>query len=204
VHSLDFDPKSVACTQELRRRYFPDDREWRVEQGSALDPAYLRSLGEFDVVYSWGVLHHTGQMWLGFEHAIERVAPAGKLFIAIYNDQGFRSHAWWIIKAFYNKLPRFLQGVFVKLLMGTIHFAQIVRCTLKGRPMDALRPIFDDSRERGMSAKYDAIDWVGGFPFEVATFELLEAYFAARGFRLINSSRTSSWGCNELAMQRTT
>jgi 2-polyprenyl-6-hydroxyphenyl methylase/3-demethylubiquinone-9 3-methyltransferase len=148
------------------------------------------------------VLHHTGSMLLGFENAIDRVAPAGKLFIAIYNDQGFKSHAWWIIKAFYNKLPRVLQWVFVKLLMGAIHFAMLVKCTLKGRPMEALRPLLDRSRERGMSAEYDAVDWVGGFPFEVATFELLEQYFAARGFKLINSSRTTSWGCNELAMQR--
>jgi SAM-dependent methyltransferase len=63
VHSLDYDPQSVACTTELRRRFFPEDPNWRVEEGSALNPDYLRSLGTFDVVYSWGVLHHTGQMW---------------------------------------------------------------------------------------------------------------------------------------------
>ncbi|HTU65153.1 MAG TPA: class I SAM-dependent methyltransferase [Steroidobacteraceae bacterium] len=203
VHSLDFDPQSVACTQELRRRYFPDDRNWRVEQGSALDPDYLRSLGTFDIVYSWGVLHHTGSMWLGFEYAIERVAADGKLFVAIYNDQGARSHLWWLIKAFYNKLPRPLRWLFMKTTFGAIHAAQIVRCTLRGRPMDAIRPLLDDARERGMSAKYDAVDWIGGYPFEVATFELLERYFGARGFRLINSKRTTSWGCNELALQRT-
>src|SRR4051794_3248472 len=54
VHSLDYDPHSVACTTELRRRYFPDDPNWRVEHGSALDPEYLRSLGTFTIVYSWG------------------------------------------------------------------------------------------------------------------------------------------------------
>jgi 2-polyprenyl-6-hydroxyphenyl methylase/3-demethylubiquinone-9 3-methyltransferase len=69
VHSFDFDPKSVACTQELRRRYFPDDPEWRIEQGSVLDPAFVRSRGQFDVVYSWGVLRHTGDMWKAIEHA---------------------------------------------------------------------------------------------------------------------------------------
>jgi 2-polyprenyl-6-hydroxyphenyl methylase/3-demethylubiquinone-9 3-methyltransferase len=204
VHSFDFDPKSVACAQELKRRYFRDDDTWRVEQGSALDRDYLRKLGSFDVVYSWGVLHHTGSMWLGFEYAIERVSPAsGRLFIAIYNDQGWKSHAWWLIKAFYNRLPRPLRWVFMKGLFGAIHAVMLVKCTLRGRPMDALRPLFDDARERGMSAHYDAIDWVGGYPFEVATYELLESYFSARGFRVINSKRTTSWGCNELSMQAT-
>ena len=81
VTSFDYDPQSVACTEELKRRYFPDDGDWSIEQGSALDNAYLNSLGIFDVVYSWGVLHHTGAMWLGIEYAINRVAAdGGKVF----------------------------------------------------------------------------------------------------------------------------
>ncbi len=63
VRSFDYDPKSVACTQELKRLYFPNDSEWTVEEASVLDRAYLAKLGQFDVVYSWGVLHHTGAMW---------------------------------------------------------------------------------------------------------------------------------------------
>ncbi len=69
VHSFDYDPQSVACTQELKRRYFPEDRAWRVEEASALDQDYLSRLGQFDVVYSWGVLHHTGAMWQALENA---------------------------------------------------------------------------------------------------------------------------------------
>src|SRR5207249_12341547 len=60
VHSFDFDPQAVACTAELKRRYFPDDAAWTIEEGSVLDTEYLASLDTFDVVYSWGVLHHTG------------------------------------------------------------------------------------------------------------------------------------------------
>ncbi|MCZ7622150.1 MAG: class I SAM-dependent methyltransferase [Candidatus Kuenenia sp.] len=63
VHSFDYDPQSVACTHELKRRYFPNDSNWTIGEGSALDTNYLSSLGTFDVVYSWGVLHHTGAMW---------------------------------------------------------------------------------------------------------------------------------------------
>jgi 2-polyprenyl-6-hydroxyphenyl methylase/3-demethylubiquinone-9 3-methyltransferase len=63
VHTFDYDPKSVACTKELRRRYFPDDKQCSVEEGSFLDESYMSSLGRFDIIYSWGVLNHTGQMW---------------------------------------------------------------------------------------------------------------------------------------------
>src|ERR1035438_9421685 len=68
VQCFDYDPQSVACAQELRRRYFPQDPDWRVEEGSALDTGYLGGLGSFDVVYSWGVLHHTGAMWHGLDY----------------------------------------------------------------------------------------------------------------------------------------
>src|SRR5262245_10622183 len=53
VHSFDFDPKSVSCTRELKKNYFPDDESWEIEQGSALDRDYVGSLGQFDIVYSW-------------------------------------------------------------------------------------------------------------------------------------------------------
>jgi 2-polyprenyl-6-hydroxyphenyl methylase/3-demethylubiquinone-9 3-methyltransferase len=58
VRSFDFDPHSVACARELKRRYFPDADNWIIEQGSVLDQNYLERLGSFDVVYSWGVAPH--------------------------------------------------------------------------------------------------------------------------------------------------
>ena len=53
MHSFDYDPQSVACTQELKRRYFAEDEQWIIEEGSVLDRNYLSRLGRFDVVYSW-------------------------------------------------------------------------------------------------------------------------------------------------------
>ncbi|MGB8510330.1 MAG: class I SAM-dependent methyltransferase, partial [Pyrinomonadaceae bacterium] len=118
VHSFDYDPQSVACAVELRRRYFPGDEDWKVEEGSALDTAYLKSLGEFDVVYSWGVLHHTGQMWPALENAALPVAPGGKLFIAIYNDTGSQAARWKWIKRTYNNLPGILRAPFAALAVA--------------------------------------------------------------------------------------
>lgn len=204
VHSFDLDPQSVACTKELRRRFFATDSQWTIEQGSALDGAYLETLGTYDVVYSWGVLHHTGSMWVAIEYAIGRVAVnGGKLFIAIYNDQGWKSHLWWFIKSLYNRIPRMLRAPFAFMVSMMTRIAAIIRYTLKLKPMTALAPLFADIRGRGMSAKYDELDWIGGFPFEFASFESLSSYFKARGFTVINARRNDSWGCNEFALQRT-
>src|SRR5438045_550600 len=109
VHSFDYDPDSVACTRELKHRYFHNDQAWTIEEGSALDEGYVNSLGAFDVVYSWGVLHHTGDMWRALETAALPVAPGGKLFVALYNDQGSRSVRWRKIKKAYNNLPGLLK-----------------------------------------------------------------------------------------------
>jgi SAM-dependent methyltransferase len=205
VHSFDFDPQSVACTQELKRRFFPDDPQWTIELGSVLDRAYLESLGTFDVVYSWGVLHHTGSMWVAMENSIGRVAGAGgKLFVAIYNDQGWKSHLWRLIKNFYNRLPRILRGPFAFAISAITRVSAVIKYTIRLKPMIAIGPLLADRRERGMSARYDELDWIGGFPFEVASFETLASYFNSRGFSIINSKRNGSWGCNELALQRTT
>lgn len=67
VHSFDYDPQSVACTRELKNRYFPKDEAWVIEDASVLDQDYLSRLGQFDVVYSWGyyiTLGQCGMHWI--------------------------------------------------------------------------------------------------------------------------------------------
>ncbi|HVC02269.1 MAG TPA: class I SAM-dependent methyltransferase [Steroidobacteraceae bacterium] len=203
VYSFDFDPESVACTTALRNRYFPCDSGWRVHEGSVLDRTYLETLGNFDIVYSWGVLHHTGAMWPAIENTIGRVEPGGELIVAIYNDQGWKSHVWWLIKSFYNRLPRPLRRPFAFAISIATRVLVFAKYLVKGKPMVAIAPLLSDRRNRGMSAKYDEIDWIGGFPYEFASCETLTSYFTSRGFEVISVRRTDSWGCNELALRRT-
>jgi 2-polyprenyl-3-methyl-5-hydroxy-6-metoxy-1,4-benzoquinol methylase len=202
VHSFDFDPQSVACAQELKRRYFSEDSRWCVEEGSVLDSQYVDRLGQFDVVYSWGVLHHTGSMWVAIENAISRVANSGgTLYIAIYNDQGWKSHAWWFVKFLHNRAPRFLQLPFALAMTAVTHVLVTLKQLIRLQPLTVISSLFR-APPRGMSAKYDMLDWIGGFPFEFATFETLEAYISARGFTVRNARRCTSLGCHELVLQR--
>jgi 2-polyprenyl-3-methyl-5-hydroxy-6-metoxy-1,4-benzoquinol methylase len=201
VHSFDFDPQSVSCAQELRRRYFPQDPEWRIEQGSALDAEYLARLGSFDVVYSWGVLHHTGAMWQALENAALPVAPCGKLFIAIYNDQGNISNRWRAVKRAYNRLPGGLR--FIVTVPALVHFSwrSALKDALRGKPFQTWRR---QGQERGMSPWWDLIDWVGGYPFEVARPEAILDFYLRRGFTLTRLTTCGgSLGCNEYVFVRT-
>jgi 2-polyprenyl-6-hydroxyphenyl methylase/3-demethylubiquinone-9 3-methyltransferase len=200
VHSFDYDPHSVACTRELRRRYFPEDSDWKVEQGSALDEEYLRSLGEFGVVYSWGVLHHTGKMWAALENAAIPVARGGKLFIAIYNDQGTASRRWTRVKRLYNELPRGLRFLVTWPAFWVLNWRHVVKDLVKLRPFYTLR---NYGKERGMSFWRDHIDWVGGYPFEVAKPEQIFDFYRKRGFRLARLRTCGgSLGCNEFVFER--
>jgi 2-polyprenyl-3-methyl-5-hydroxy-6-metoxy-1,4-benzoquinol methylase len=197
VHSLDLDPQSVACAQELRRRFFPGDSKWTVERGSALDGQYIQGLGQFDVVYSWGVLHHTGEMWKGLDHAARAVAPGGRLVIAIYNDEGRRSVRWRKRKAFYNRLPRLLQPAYVAGVVLPYELKQMAKVLLAGRPGDYLRQWTQYHTGRGMNRWHDMVDWVGGYPFEVARPDAIVAFYRARGFVLTWIKTDSGSGCNE-------
>jgi len=200
VHSFDYDPQSVACAQELRRRYFPEDPDWRIEEGSVLDAGYLGALGCFDIVYSWGVLHHTGAMWRAFENAARLVAPHGKLFIAIYNDQGKISERWRAIKHTYNRLPAALRFVVTVPVAIHLFWRPVLKDLFRLDPLASLRKV---RQERGMSAWTDLIDWVGGYPFEVAKPETVIDFYLRQGFRLTRLTTCGgSLGCNEYVFMR--
>jgi 2-polyprenyl-3-methyl-5-hydroxy-6-metoxy-1,4-benzoquinol methylase len=204
VHSFDYDPNSVACTTELRSRYFANDTEWTVQEASVLDQAYLESLGKFDVVYSWGVLHHTGQMWQALENVHRLVAPGGKLFIALYNDTGSQSARWKWIKHTYNRLPRFARIPFTLVVIAPEEAKSIVKHLLKLNPSGYVRTWTHYNERRGMSRWRDIIDWVGGYPYEVSTPDEIFDFYRAKGFTLMkmNCGRVGL-GCNQFVFQKT-
>jgi 2-polyprenyl-3-methyl-5-hydroxy-6-metoxy-1,4-benzoquinol methylase len=180
VHSFDYDADSVACTRELKRRFYAGEVAWTIEQGSVLDESYLQSLGTFDIVYSWGVLHHTGDMWRALSNITDHVTPGGRLFIAIYNDQGFKSHWWRAIKRLYNRGPAPVRAG--TLLLVGAYFA--LRKLARGRNPLSSAWWREKKKDRGMSRWHDLVDWVGGYPFEVATPKQVLDFCQARGFAL--------------------
>jgi 2-polyprenyl-3-methyl-5-hydroxy-6-metoxy-1,4-benzoquinol methylase len=205
VYSFDFDTSSVGCTAALKDRYFKGDDKWKVEQGSALDEEYVRSLGEFDVVYSWGVLHHTGNMWTGLAHTTLAVRPGGLLMVAIYNDQGGASQRWRALKRRYNQAgsvgKRLIELVTWAITWGSSFLKNLIRLM----PLHTYRAWKSYSRERGMSPWHDVVDWAGGFPFEVAKPEQVLAFLRERGFQLeCLKTCGGGKGCNEFLFRRET
>jgi 2-polyprenyl-6-hydroxyphenyl methylase/3-demethylubiquinone-9 3-methyltransferase len=203
VHSFDFDPQSVACAQELKRRFLPADNQWHIEQGSVLDDDYMHSLGHWDVAYSWGVLHHTGELWRSLELAADAVAPGGQLYIAIYNDQGGASRRWLRVKQLYQRLPVPLQPVLVFGVATVMELKYAVVRLLQGRNPLPMADWRAKKRDRGMSVWHDWVDWVGGWPFQVAKPEAVILPLRARGFVLDNLVTCGSGhGCNQYVFRR--
>jgi 2-polyprenyl-6-hydroxyphenyl methylase/3-demethylubiquinone-9 3-methyltransferase len=203
VHSFDYDPNSVACTNELRRRYFPNDPNWKVEEASVLDQQYLATLGSFDIVYSWGVLHHTGQMWPALENVHRLVAPGGKLFIALYNDTGSQSSRWKWLKKTYNRLPGVLRVPYTLVVIAPDEVKSLARAVLKFDLGSYFRSWSQYDRRRGMNRWRDIVDWVGGYPYEVSTPDEIFDFFTARGFVLtkLNCGRVGL-GCNQFVFRK--
>jgi len=200
VLSLDYDPRSVACAVELRRRYADGDSHWEALEGSVLDEGLLARLGQWDIVYCWGVLHHTGSMWQGIDHAASCVAPNGLFFISIYNDQGRLSAFWRAVKAQYNRGflgKAAVTSVFVPYFAVRGAVADLVRLR---NPLMRYR---NYRSQRAMSMVHDWYDWLGGYPFEVARPEEIVEGVLARSFTLRKLKTCGgSHGCNEFVFQK--
>lgn len=201
VYSFDYDPKSVECARELKRRYYKDDDSWTIREGSVLDEDYLHSLGDFDTVYSWGVLHHTGDMMRALNNAVIPTNDRGKLFIAIYNDQGIESRCWKKIKKTY------CSGRTGKLLISCIFVPYFTLQSILIGLIKYKNPAGQFSNykdKRGMSIYHDWIDWLGGYPFEVAKPELIIDLYKKHGFRLESLLSTNRHGCNQYVFSKRT
>lgn len=203
VHSFDLDTNSFECTSELKRRFFENDEDWKVEQGSALDRKYVESLGKFDIVYSWGVLHHTGSMWEALDNASVAVEDGGTLFIAIYNDTGSQAERWKWIKKTYCKLPQPLKSPFAVLAIMPEEGKRCLRSLIRLKPQEFFDFWKNYANARGMNRWHDIIDWVGGYPYEVATPDEIFEFYKAKGYSLIKMKVGGvGLGCNEFVFRK--
>jgi 2-polyprenyl-3-methyl-5-hydroxy-6-metoxy-1,4-benzoquinol methylase len=201
VHSFDYDPKSVRCTKVIKERYYANDNDWTIEEGSTLDEKYLASLGKFEVVYSWGVLHHTGNMKKALGNAMIPVYDQGLLFIAIYNDQDISSKVWKIVKKTY------CSNWLGKILISSIYIPFFMLQSVAIGIVKYRNPIGHFSnykKKRGMSIYNDWIDWLGGYPFEVAKPEDIFNFYKNHGFVLENLTTTNRLGCNQFVFRKYT
>jgi SAM-dependent methyltransferase len=200
VRSFDYDPQAAACAEELKRRFFPSDPDWTIGTGSVLDEPFIASIGTHDVVYSWGVLHHTGAMFKAMEIVARAVAPDGLLVVSIYNDQGWASRVWRSIKKTYNLLPRPLRFLVLIPCLIRLWCPRMCIDMLRFKPFHTW---IHYGRNRGMSPWHDLVDWVGGYPFEVAKPADIQAFYETRGFELVRMKTVGrKLGCNEFVFHK--
>lgn len=193
VVAFDYDRESVTAAALLRERFRPGDPDWRIEQGDVLDPDYLKRLGKFDVVYAWGVLHHTGEMWRALENCLLPLDPGGLLCVALYNDQGALSRRWLRVKRIYNVSAA---GRALVLGLGVPYLA--LRQALWS--IRLRRNLFPASG-RGMSMLNDWVDWLGGYPFEFASYASVIQFCKARGLELVRGTPSNA-GNNQFVFVR--
>lgn len=201
VTSLDVDEASLASTTSVRDQAGRPKR-WRILGGSVLNERFLRTLGTFDVVYSWGVLHHTGNMATALTNVCRLVQPGGLLYVAIYNESRSLTHGtspfWLGVKRFYNQsnatVKRVLESLYgVYLWLGLLASGKNPR-----------RYIADYQAARGMSWRHDLVDWLGGYPYEYARPEEIINTLGAQGFACTKLIVRPTIGCNEYRCIRVT
>ncbi len=200
VHAIDLDPDSVSTTRSVLETYW-DKNNYQIEKMNIFD-VNTDLFPKFDIVYSWGVLHHTGDMWGAIEKTASFIRPGGVLAIAIYRKTplcGFWKKEKWL---FTNGGP-----VVRSILTAAYMLLKILRDII--RLKNPLRKILH-YREgtRGMRWKSDVIDWLGGYPYESAPLDEIRNSLEPLGFKLTQSFKTKAeWGvfgsgCAEYLFQR--
>jgi SAM-dependent methyltransferase len=201
VVSFDYDPQSVKCTAMLRDRFFQNDPDWRIERGSILDRDYLKELGQFDVVYSWGVLHHTGALHDAIRNAAQLVVPGGTLVLALYRNTAL-CWFWALEKRWYCRASETAQALARAIYVGMMRTA----FTLVRR--DFASYVSHYSGNRGMDFTHDVHDWLGGYPYESIRPREVNRLLNQLGFQQmrVKLHRSSigffGSGCNEYVYQR--
>lgn len=205
ILSFDIDKNSVECCR-LFHKYANSPNNWKVKHGSILDKNFLRQINKYDIVYAWGVLHHTGDMYSALKNAIGLVKNNGFLYIAIYNkaegigiwsDGRIGSSKFWVkVKRIYSSLPDFAQNLILYVVMCFLILIYIL--CLK----NPVRVIKSHRKYRGMAWKIDIKDWLGGYPYEYASPEEIFKFCQQEGLILQNLKTSFSLMNNEYLFQK--
>jgi len=180
VTSFDYDEKSVATTSFLAKEH--GNQDWEVKQGSVLDKNFMSTLPSYELVYSWGVLHHTGDVWTALDNVIKKVGRGGLLFIALYSKDALveEPEFWLNIKKKYNSGS--------VITRRCLEFWYVIKFELGYNPLkllDFLRNCWSYKHQRGMSKLIDIRDWLGGWPMEFVGDMQTVAYLEKRGLELV-------------------
>lgn len=198
IISFDVDLFAVKCCKHLKNK-LGNPNNWEVFKGSVLDDSLISKLPKADAVYSWGVLHHTGNMWKAIKNAARLVNDNGYFYIAIYNkvETWGSSHFWLKVKKLYNRLPK--AG---KLLMELFYMLMffLKKILFFRNPFKVIKSY---KTKRGMSWRRDITDWLGGYPYEFATIEEVFNFCNKKlGLTLINIKSTNTRGNNQFLFKK--
>ena len=177
VFSLDVDQNSIDCTKFLKSKFFKNDSKWKIKKLSILNSKNIKNIKKHDYVYSWGVLHHTGNLNLALKNTELLCKKNGVIHLALYNDQGRKSKRWLFIKKLYVN-----NNIIIKKILEIFFY-----------PFFVLKPYLkilflgqSNLRKRGMGHYIDMIDWIGGYPFEPTKPEKIIKFFLDKKYDLIN------------------
>ncbi len=170
IVSFDVDPYSVATTKKIHQMY-GSPANWQIAHGSILDDNFIRAFEPADIVYSWGVLHHTGNLWRAVSNAATFLKPGSIFYIAIY-DKTPDTPYWTDIKKKYNRTGR--PGK--KLMELSYVWRTFFRTASPSRIRKSIMYISNYKTSRGMEFWTDVKDWLGGWPYEPATLEEMCAF----------------------------
>ena len=179
VKAIDLDRNSVETTRVLLERFNCLDRA-EVEELSVFDLDPQRH-GHFDIVYSWGVLHHTGDMNRAIVAATRMVRPGGVFAVALYGKTRYCG-IWTRIKRWYvcasPERRDFAERLYVRLFGWYL--------LLRGKRLST--HIRTYRNKRGMDFMHDVRDWIGGYPYESIRPRELDALLRPLGFTRVQAS----------------
>lgn len=173
VVAIDIDPDSVKTTTELLQQHAGTSK-WSAHCNSVFD-VNSGSFGHFDIVYSWGALHHTGDMYRAIRSAAQLVAPGGQFAFALYRRSLFCG-LWKLEKQWYAAADRAAQRTAERL------YIQAFRLGLRVTGRSLTDYIAKYKRMRGMDFHHDVRDWLGGWPYESISATAVHHLMTSLGF----------------------